>query len=273
MSQAKLPHASTLKKVVNAVKVSHGGTTEEGNCSYLIQLSHRVSGNQHQTIDNIFGYPFETRLELITVTSWWARWRLKSPCFHLMTSPCFVLLVAYTGALCSVGYAYQTHLNLKSREISFVHNIHFSYHYNDVIMTTIASQITSLAVVYSTVYSDADQRKHQSSASLAFVWGIHRDRWIPRTKGQLRGKCFHLMTSSWHWGIQAMNAIFFKSSCNIIDNFMEWNLTDSGEILETLILTRWFNLVYISWRLASLLQNIRVKVSVTVYAYSITMTS
>ena len=68
--------------------------------------------------------------------------------------------------------------------------------YNDVIMTTIASQITSLTVVYSTVYSDADQRKHQSSASLAFVWGIHRDRWIPRTKGQLRGKCFHLMTSS-----------------------------------------------------------------------------
>ena len=71
------------------------------------------------------------------------------------------------------------------------------YHYNDVIMTTIASQITSLMVVYSTVYSDADQRKHKSSASLAFVWGIHRDRWIPRTKGQLRGKCFHLMTSSW----------------------------------------------------------------------------
>ena len=63
-------------------------------------------------------------------------------------------------------------------------------------MGAIASQITSLTVVYSTVYSDADQRKHQSSASLAFVWGIHRDRWIPRTKGQLRGKCFHLMTSS-----------------------------------------------------------------------------
>ena len=37
-----------------------------------------------------------------------------------------------------------------------------------------ASQITSLTIVYSIVYSDADQRKHQSSASLAFVWGIHR---------------------------------------------------------------------------------------------------
>ena len=40
-------------------------------------------------------------------------------------------------------------------------------------MGAIASLITSLTIVYSTVYSDADQRKHQSSASLAFVWGIH----------------------------------------------------------------------------------------------------
>ena len=47
-------------------------------------------------------------------------------------------------------------------------------HCGDVIKGAIASQITSLIIVYSTVYSDADQRKHQSSASRAFVWGIHR---------------------------------------------------------------------------------------------------
>ena len=47
-------------------------------------------------------------------------------------------------------------------------------HHNDVIIGAIASQITSLIIVYSTVYSGADQIKHQSSASLAFVWGIHR---------------------------------------------------------------------------------------------------
>ena len=41
-------------------------------------------------------------------------------------------------------------------------------------MGTIASQITSLTIVYSTVYSGPDHRKHQSSASLAFEWGIHR---------------------------------------------------------------------------------------------------
>ena len=47
-------------------------------------------------------------------------------------------------------------------------------HYGDVIVDAIASQITSLTIVYSIVYSDADQRKHQSSTSLAFVQGIHR---------------------------------------------------------------------------------------------------
>ena len=39
-------------------------------------------------------------------------------------------------------------------------------------MTKVASQITSLTVVYSIVNSGVDQRKHQSSASLAFVWEI-----------------------------------------------------------------------------------------------------
>ena len=41
----------------------------------------------------------------------------------------------------------------------------------DVIMGTMASQITSLTIVYSTVYSDVDQRKHQSSVLLAICAG------------------------------------------------------------------------------------------------------
>ena len=47
-------------------------------------------------------------------------------------------------------------------------------HYNDVIMRAMTSQITSLTIVYSTVYSGAVQRKHQSSASPAFVRRTHR---------------------------------------------------------------------------------------------------
>ena len=47
-------------------------------------------------------------------------------------------------------------------------------HYSDVIMGVIASEIASLKIFCSTVYTGTDQRKHQSSASLAFVRGIHR---------------------------------------------------------------------------------------------------
>ena len=49
--------------------------------------------------------------------------------------------------------------------------------YSDVIMNAMASRITGVRIIYATVSLGADQRKHQSSASLVFVWGI--DRWIP----------------------------------------------------------------------------------------------
>ena len=62
-------------------------------------------------------------------------------------------------------------INIQQESIVLFHN---AFHYNDVIMSAIASKITSLTIVYSTVYPDAGQRKHQSPASLAFVWGIHR---------------------------------------------------------------------------------------------------
>ena len=47
-------------------------------------------------------------------------------------------------------------------------------YYSDVIMSAMASQITGVSIVYLTYCSGADQRKHQSSPSLAFVRGIHR---------------------------------------------------------------------------------------------------
>ena len=70
-----------------------------------------------------------------------------------------------------------------------LHDIHFGWkeyititmpvnvtvpHHSDVIMSSIASQITGVSIAYSTVCSGTDQRKHQSSTSLAFVRGIHR---------------------------------------------------------------------------------------------------
>ena len=71
----------------------------------------------------------------------------------------------------------------------FVHEL-IEYHYSDIIMSMIASQITSLTIFYSTVHSGGDQRKHQSSASLAFVRGIHRGLVNSPHKGPVRRKMF-----------------------------------------------------------------------------------
>ena len=72
--------------------------------------------------------------------------------------------------------------------------LHMDQHYNDVIVGSIASQITSLASVDSTVYSGVDQRKHKSSAWLALVWGIHQGpvnpQW-PVTRKMLPGWRHH----------------------------------------------------------------------------------
>ena len=63
-------------------------------------------------------------------------------------------------------------------------------HYSDVIMGAMVSLITSLMSVYSTVHSCADQRKHQSSVSLAFVRGIHRRPVISPHKWPVTRKMF-----------------------------------------------------------------------------------
>ena len=58
--------------------------------------------------------------------------------------------------------------------VTFSETFQWLQHYNDVLMMMMASQITGLSMVYPTICSGADQRKHKSSASLAFVMGIHR---------------------------------------------------------------------------------------------------
>ena len=63
-------------------------------------------------------------------------------------------------------------------------------HCSDVIISAMASQITSLTIVYSTIYSGASQRKHQSFASLAFVRGIHRWPVNSPHKGPVTRKMF-----------------------------------------------------------------------------------
>ena len=83
-------------------------------------------------------------------------------------------------------------------------------HYGDVIMGAIASEITSLTIVYSTVYSDADERKHQSSASLAFVRGIHRGPVNSPHKWPVTRKKFPFDDVIMRWFVSLWLYIYFK---------------------------------------------------------------
>ena len=63
-------------------------------------------------------------------------------------------------------------------------------HYSGVIMGAMASPITGVSIVYTTVCSGADQRKHQCFASLAFAMGIHRWPVNSPHKGPVTQKMF-----------------------------------------------------------------------------------
>ena len=72
----------------------------------------------------------------------------------------------------------------------FMDTSFYLLHWSDIIMGAMASQITSVSIVYSTVCSGEDQRKHQSFASLAFLREIHR--WTVNHKGPMTRKMFPL---------------------------------------------------------------------------------
>ena len=103
-------------------------------------------------------------------------------------------------------------------------------------MDVMASRITS---VYSTVYSGLDQRKHQSSASLAFVWEFTGDRWIPRTKASNAEN-----VSIWwrHHVILQRSLISLSTSCPFV--YREW-IMRSNQLHKRLLLRQITCLFYV----------------------------
>ena len=124
--------------------------------------------------------------------TWWTQWcfidSLKEMsslwlCFHVKQ---YLLSKRHNSA---------SSITLETETLGFRnehHSFNTTWHYGDVMMRVMASQITSLTIVYSTVYSCVDQRKHQSSASLAFVKGIRRWPVISQRKGPVSRKMFPL---------------------------------------------------------------------------------
>ena len=96
-------------------------------------------------------------------------------------------------------------------------------------MTMLASQITSLTVVYSIVYSGVNQRKHQSSASLAFVWEIHRGPVNFPHKWPVTRKMFPfddvIMTCSWTDVVAALLLMILLTLLSCVNSHPRVTLT------------------------------------------------
>ena len=95
-------------------------------------------------------------------------------------------------------------------------------HYNDVKLGVMASQISGLTIVYSNVYSGADQWKHQSSASLTFVCGIHRWPKNSPHKGSVARKMFPFENV-----IMGVYTLLYRVVCLILNVLPYWEAEKS----------------------------------------------
>ena len=112
--------------------------------------------------------PVSQRLRRTTVSS------QDIQCVAIITrSVFFKSLISDTPQVAREGEVRCDFCEYKLLQCCFIISFYIG-HYSHVKMGAMAYQITSITIVYSTVYSGADQRKYQSSTSLAFVRGIHR---------------------------------------------------------------------------------------------------
>ena len=151
-----------------------------------------VRGNSPMTGE----FPAQRANNAEYVSIWW---RHHGLCDHSKTKPCTHLMGYIIYSIDSVRTTITTAITTTTyMYIAHTHGSIQRWHSNKITsrslrwrqMGAIASQITSLSIVYSTVYSGADQSKHQSSASLAFVWGIHRGPVNSPHKGPVTRKMF-----------------------------------------------------------------------------------
>ena len=106
----------------------------------------------------------------------------------------------------------------------------FRAHYCDVIMSTMASQITSLTIVCWIVYSDSDQRKHQNTASLAIMWGIHRWPVNFPHKGPATRKMFPFDDVIMYFTILSHKLYIIMLFMRLLISFQSWRTKIKGKL-------------------------------------------
>ena len=155
---------------------------------------------------------------------------IYSSCHEYTGNVLLLTWIKSPGLEQNAGYVWQRYLqwlHIKTENLLHIHSNFIRLcclavlHYNDVIMSVISSQITSLTIVYSTVYSAVDQRKHQSPASLAFVRGIHRGPVNSLHKWPATRKMFpfdDVIMLRWYLIINIRSAAWFRQVSSAILN-------------------------------------------------------
>ena len=115
---------------------------------------------------------------------------------------------------------------------TFVFTLH---HYNDVIISTIASQITSLTVVYSTVYSRHRSKKTSKLRATGLCVGNSPGPVNSPHKGPVTRKCFHLMTLSLSWA----KSDIWRRNCNRKKCLQNSEITGTQSNIHNLWWTNW----------------------------------
>ena len=114
-------------------------------------------------------------------------------------------------------------------------------HYSDAVMSAMASKITGVSIVCSTVCSGGDQRKNQSSASLAFVSGTHRDNYHVDLRQYVGIISFPIIfsTQRWHGMMTSSNGNIFRVTGPLCGEF-----TGPGEFPTQRPVTRNFDVFF-----------------------------
>ena len=146
------------------------------HASTVIQFVVFLSQRAHTLFNDPFGYPVTRQLSQFRV---WQKCRpLRSKLLFILCRKWWMIF-NYLGLWNpgTIDEMWDTHAilsKLNTLSLFYKPMIYRIIHYSDVIMSTMATQITSVSTVYSSVCSGADQWKYQSFVSLAFVSGIHR---------------------------------------------------------------------------------------------------
>ena len=168
--------------VVHASKYAHGSCFGVVCCGLvLVYHTWLWSSNNWSTMNDMGKYLTDSSYykHKMHSNTWCIFWPKSCNCYltwlvrTIIIEKCAVITLHESYKVCSFKFNLYSNVCPQTHCLCLCANT-WTHHYSDVIMGAMPSQITSLTIVYSAVYSGADQRKHQSSASLAFVRGIHR---------------------------------------------------------------------------------------------------